>query len=1319
VKTSRHIRTRIWIIWFILFVAIAISIATPIAAFQWSAQPSPGLTFDPNLVVNDIGHPDWPAKQVDPPISFPERLIAINGNPVVTQKQYERVLAEYEVGDVLSFTFELPPDKSLNSDDPSQQQSRTVEMPLAKITLAQLWSMFGIFYVTGLIILGISIWTFRLRPEQDAAQVFTILTAVITIVAATIFDGVTTHYFLPLWIMGLTAFGSMNLWMNLLFPEPIKLLRTHSMRGAWLLVPSAFLTIWAYAWLYDPTHPWRYVQPWLASYALNGIFLTIAGGVMVYRAFWSSSPLVRQQGRLILAGGVLAFTPLFVFFLTYAAVIHLDWLNPILVVAPVVIYPLMVAYTIVRYQLLGVNVVMRRGLTYALLLAVMLILVYSVAFLLQPIIPLNSPIVLAGITMLTILLFNPLQKVLQRGVDQYIFKQPITLGLLTQQYGQELTTAVSVNSVSDTLLDYLNKGIPDSNATLYLPDNTMNGYDGTNGRFINNTYPLIPILKQEKGLLDLTSDNNWPSELVPCREEVDSFNAAIIAPINADDKLLGWLTLAPKENRKSIRHAELNYVTTLVSQTWIALERANVVRSLETRISELDLLSQFSEYLSFTQDEDMLVELVYTNFQRLLGITDLFIYLRHPEMNKVYKIFHVENDERYEDQEGETAVVTDERIHEVIRTGRTMTGEDENGRFWIATSLYAGTATIGALYTFFRQPNTKLRERQRQLFDVFADHTAVALDRLRTNRQLKNRARQLEKINQLTFTLSSTLEIDPLLALVLDSGIELLQAEAGTFMLTIEDTGELEFAVVRGPASDNLLGKRLPIGTGLAGSVAQSGRPSIVHSAKEDKRWFSRVDESSEFHTESLLTVPLLRKNSVLGVLQIINKKNGAPFNEEDQQVLTTFGGQAVLAMENARLLEQTDKELRDRVNELFMLQQLDRDLNVTLDLNNVLGLMLDWGLRVADATAGGIAIMNGDGNLEIRATHGYNDSFDITTAAEEVSSELVRHVMNTHEPHLTGDVHGEDGYITASFSTRSQMTLPIIHKQRLIGIVSIESDELNAFKPSDLEMAMRMTNHAAVAIANALLYEEVKRANLAKSEFVSMVSHELKTPMTSMKGYTDLMLAGMTGELTDQQTQFLETIRANLSRMNRQIQDLTDVSRIETGQLRVDLASTHFSTIISETLLTITGPAATKEIEIKLDLPSELPPIMGDAGRLVQVLTNLLSNACKYSPEKTTVTVSLYTEEMAWPEDTPPRPMIVCAVRDEGYGMSEEDVEQLFTKFFRSENPDIRKATGTGLGLVITQGLIELHNGRMWVESELGKGTTFSIAIPQDINQS
>ncbi len=1298
--------------------AIVIYMVTPIAAVHWILQPSPGLTFDPNLVSSDVDHENWPSNQIDPPIAYPERLVAIDGKPVYSQKEYNRIIVMHGVGDIVALTFEQPPSKDDHANArPDSLSSRTVKLPIVEHSISELVSMFGILYLTGAIVLLIGIWTFRLRPEKEETQIFALFTVTIAILTATTFDGVSTHYFNHLWIVGIATFGSFNLWLNLLFPEPIKWFKEHAQRGLWLFVPSALLIVWSYSEIHDVHRPWAYVQPWLAAYTFNGILMSVALIIMVYRAIWSPSPLIRQQGKIILLGAVLAFTPVFVFFVSYATTVHLSWLTPTLIVAPITIYPLVIAYTIVRYQMMDVDVVMQRGITYTLLISVLLIIVYAIALLLHSFISFDSPFMVVITTLLVVLLLNPLQKQLQTNVDRYIFNQPVSLDILARQYGQELATAVSVDRISNALLAYSLKGIPDSTPTLFLPDETLNAYQGTNGRFIDRNYPLISIFEKGKGCFDLTTTGSQPAVLEAYVEEVNSFNAAIIAPINAGGRLLGWLTISSKENGKRLHRADIIYIDTLVNQTWIGLERANIVRNLETRISELDILSQFSAYLSFTQDQEMMVELIYTNFQRLLGIRDMCIYLRHLETGNVYKIFHVEDDERYESEEQETVFIDDPLVHEVIRTGKTVMREDKNGRFQIATPLYAGSTTIGALTTQFRQPGIKLRDRQRQLFDVFTDHTAVALERLRTNHQLKNRARQLEKINQLTLDISSTLEMDSLLSSVLDNSIELLNAEAGTFMLAIEDTGELEFAVVRGPTSDNLIGKRLPIGVGLAGTVAQSGRPIIVHDASEDKRWFSNVDQNSEFHTESLLTVPLLRKNSIVGVLQIINKKNGSPFNEEDQQVLMTFAGQAVLAMENVRLLEQTDKQLGERVNELSMLQQLDRDLNVTLEIDHVLNLMLDWSLRVANGTAGTIAIVNDDGHLDVFATRGYNNMPQLTR--ENVNSSLSAHVMQTWKPHLSGDVHKEDKYVSASTSTHSQMTLPIIHKQNLIGVASIESDKLNAFTQKDLDMAMRMTNHAAVAIANALLYEEVKEANRAKSEFVSMVSHELKTPMTSMRGYTDLMLAGMTGELNAQQTEFLGTIQANLKRMGRQIQDLTDVSRIETGQLAVELTTTHFSTIISETLQTVTGPCTSKGIELNLNLPSDLPPVWGDTGRLVQVLTNLLSNACKYSPENTTVTITIHAKEISCPEDTPPRPMVICVVQDEGYGMSEEDVEKLFTKFFRSSNPDIRKATGTGLGLVISQGLVELHNGRMWVESTLGIGTTFSFAIPQANNQS
>jgi signal transduction histidine kinase len=696
-----------------------------------------------------------------------------------------------------------------------------------------------------------------------------------------------------------------------------------------------------------------------------------------------------------------------------------------------------------------------------------------------------------------------------------------------------------------------------------------------------------------------------------------------------------------------------------------------------------------------------------------MGTEDFFIALRNPETGKIFTAFYLEKEERVSEKEGPQNVVTDERVLLVIQTGQLLISEEGAGLSWIGAPLNAGADALGALYTFYRQPGRRFRDRQQQLFSVFSDRVATALDRWQTSTQLQSRARQLQTLNEVIGSLTATLDLGDLLELILDKAMTLLDTEAGTFMVVTGNSGELEFRVVRGPTSGNLLGKRLPIGTGLAGTVAQTGRPIIVNDAQQDTRWFSGVDATTEFVTHTIITVPLLRYREVLGVLQVINKRGGGPFNEEDQTLLTAFAGQAVVALENARLLQQTDEALQERVTELSLLQQLDRDLNTTLELDAVVNLTLDWVLRTCDATAGGVVLVQNN-DPRIVATRGYDESFTPESVdSATLRAGIVGEVLRTGKPQLIKDVYGHPNYIAAAFDTRSQMTVPITHKQEVIGAIAVESDQLAAFDPYDVELAIRVTDHAAVAIANAILYEQVIKANDAKSEFVSMVSHELKTPMTSVRGYTDLILSGVTGEITEKQRQFLETITANVRRMGTLIQDLTDISRIETNHLNISPAPMSFATVVSETLQITQALSEEKKIEVHIDLPVDLPPIIGDQERLVQVVTNLLSNACKYSPPESDVFVTVKVNQSSDNGQSPP-PMVICSVRDTGYGISEADQEQLFTKFFRAGDPNIRQASGTGLGLSITKGIVELHGGEIWFESKLGEGTTFHFTIPQ-----
>ena len=236
---------------------------------------------------------------------------------------------------------------------------------------------------------------------------------------------------------------------------------------------------------------------------------------------------------------------------------------------------------------------------------------------------------------------------------------------------------------------------------------------------------------------------------------------------------------------------------------------------------------------------------------------------------------------------------------------------------------------------------------------------------------------------------------------------------------------------------------------------------------------------------------------------------------------------------------------------------------------------------------------------------------------------------------------------------------------------------------------------------------DDAVAANKSKTEFISVVSHELKLPMTSIKGYSDLMLSGATGQLNENQNNFLNTIRNNVNLMATLVSDLADISRIESGNLRLEPREVPVWDVIDEVVTLTRTQVTQKNQTVTVNIPKELPKAWCDRNRLAQILTNLVSNANKYTPEGGAIIVHATRENS----------LIQIKVEDNGLGMTPEDQEKLFSKFFRSADDKVREAPGTGLGLSITKNLIELQGGKVWFESEFRKGTSFYFTVPINLD--
>jgi signal transduction histidine kinase len=292
----------------------------------------------------------------------------------------------------------------------------------------------------------------------------------------------------------------------------------------------------------------------------------------------------------------------------------------------------------------------------------------------------------------------------------------------------------------------------------------------------------------------------------------------------------------------------------------------------------------------------------------------------------------------------------------------------------------------------------------------------------------------------------------------------------------------------------------------------------------------------------------------------------------------------------------------------------------------------------------------------------------------------------------------------------RAILTVPLLLEDQVIGAVSISRKTPGEFAPEIVRLLTAFAAQSALAIQNARLFEEIadksrqlEAASRHKSEFLANMSHELRTPLNAVIGFSEVLLQRMFGDLNPKQDEYLKDIYASGQHLLSLINDILDLSKIEAGRMELAPAPFHLPSALENAVTLVKERAARHGITLQVDVDPRLGEMVGDERKLKQVLLNLLSNAVKFTPEGGRVSLKARRTDG----------LVEIAVTDTGIGIAPEDQAAIFEEFRQVGSDEARKQEGTGLGLTLAKKFVELHGGRIWVESEVGRGSAFTFTLP------
>ena len=642
-------------------------------------------------------------------------------------------------------------------------------------------------------------------------------------------------------------------------------------------------------------------------------------------------------------------------------------------------------------------------------------------------------------------------------------------------------------------------------------------------------------------------------------------------------------------------------------------------------------------------------------------------------------------------------------LHEVVEsTGETAVAD-------LTQAITIQGETIGHLT--LDEPGVQSDGAQAVMRAV-AERLSAHLDNLRLNEEAQRRASALINVAEVSATTSTTLEVDRLLQAVTDLTKERFGLYHAHIYLLDEKANTLLLAAGAGDVGREMTaeGWRILLAqpNSIVARAARSRQGVIVNDVFADPDHFPNPLLPE---TRSEMAVPLIVGDQVIGVLDVQSERPYA-FSQEDVQIQTTLAAQVAVAVQNARQYEQTQTALAEtqrQARRMALLAQISEKITVADSLDEIYEIAANEATQLFPSDRVTLSLLDETGEkAQVIALGGERGSVPVGIPQPIVGT-LTEKAIRSRKAVVIHDPNPQRGI-------NSSMIVPLINGPNVLGTINIGSKQLNLYDAQDENLTFQMASLLSAAIENQSLYAEqeatVKRLrelDELKSSFLANMSHELRTPLNSVIGFTDVMLEGLDGPLTDDMETDLKIIQNNGHHLLNLINEILDMAKIEAGRMELDLEQVNLHDMVHDIVAITTPLSREKGLSLSMVAKSDrdVTEIEGDNKRIKQVLLNLASNAIKFTAKGH---VNMEIERLG--------DVVQIRVQDTGAGIPPEQVERIFEAFRQADNSATRKAGGTGLGLPISRRLVEMHGGRLWVESAVDVGSTFFVELPIEVKR-